>query len=213
MNKQNNQKEQSNNVRTAHDRTVMLVQNAILSAIIILLAFTPLGYLKIGIVEITFLMIPVVVGAIVNGPVSGAILGGVFGATSFLQCFGISPFGTALLAINPFYTLIITMIPRIIMGYAVGAIFKALQSRPFGRTSIIPYGLASLSGALINTVLFVGALILFFGSSDYLRQFGDNIMAIIAVLVTFNAAIEAVVCTVIGSAIAKTINRVVSNEA
>ena len=45
---------------------------AILMAIVILMAYTPLGYLKAGPVEITFITIPVVIGAIVLGPVSGA---------------------------------------------------------------------------------------------------------------------------------------------
>ncbi|NLW11884.1 MAG: ECF transporter S component [Clostridiaceae bacterium] len=208
MNQSTNQKEQTGKIRTTHDKTLLLVQNAILSAIIILMAFTPLGYLRVGPVSITFLIIPVAIGAIINGPLSGAILGGVFGATSFAQCFGLDPFGTALLAINPFLTFIMTMVPRIIMGLAVGLIFKALYNR--NSKSIIPYGLASLSGALINTVLFVGSLILFFGNSDYLRQFGDSILAIIGVLVTFNALIEAVVSTVIGSVIAKTVKKIVS---
>lgn len=210
MNKSSEQINQTDNIQSTHDRTLLLVQNAILAAIIILMAFTPLGYLRVGPVSITFLIIPVVIGAIVNGPVSGAILGGVFGATSFAQCFGLDPFGTALLAINPILTFIMTMIPRIVMGLAVGYIFQVLQKR--NSKSILPFGIASLSGALLNTVLFVGALVLFFGNSEYLRQFGDSIIAILGVLVTFNAIIEAVVCTIVGSIIAKTIKSVVSKN-
>ena len=67
-----------------------MVQMAILIAIMIILAFTPLGYLKFGLIEITLMVIPVAVGAIVLGPLCGAILGGVFGLTSFIQCFGFS---------------------------------------------------------------------------------------------------------------------------
>lgn len=210
MNKSTEQIDQKVNIRTSHERTLLLVQNAILSAIIILMAFTPLGYLRVGPVSITFLIIPVVIGAIVNGPVSGAILGGVFGATSFAQCFGLDPFGTALLAINPILTFIMTMVPRVVMGLAVGLIFQALHKR--NMKSILPFAVASLSGALLNTILFVGALVLFFGNSDYLRQFGDSIIAILGVLVTFNAIIEAVVCTVLGSIVAKTIKLVVSRN-
>ena len=210
MNKSTEQIDQKVNIRTSHERTLLLVQNAILSAIIILMAFTPLGYLRVGPVSITFLIIPVVIGAIVNGPVSGAILGGVFGATSFAQCFGLDPFGTALLAINPILTFFMTMVPRIVMGLAVGLIFQMLHKR--NMKSILPFAVASLSGALLNTILFVGALVLFFGNSDYLRQFGDSIIAIIGVLVTFNAIIEAVVCTVLGSIVAKTIKSVVSRN-
>ena len=73
---------------------------AVLTAIVVLMAFTPLGYLRVGLVSITFLVIPVVIGGIVLGPVRGGFLGAVFGATSFIQCFGMDAFGTALLALD-----------------------------------------------------------------------------------------------------------------
>lgn len=178
-----------------------MVQTAVLAAILIVMAFTPLGYFKYGVVSITFLTLPVVVGAVVVGPGSGAVLGFVFGLTSFAQCFGMDVFGTTLLGINPFYTAVMCFIPRILMGWLVGVIFQAL--RRVDRTRIVSFAVASLSGALLNTVLFVGALVLFFGNSDYLRQFGDTVWKIIGVLVTFNAAIEAGVVLVAGAAITK----------
>ena len=181
-------------------KTLWMAQTAILAAIIILMAFTPLGYLRAGPIEITFLTIPVVVGAILLGPASGALLGGVFGATSFATAFS-SPFGAALLAINPFYTFILTMVPRILMGWFVGLIFRALFK--IDQTKIVSYTVASLSGALLNTILFVGALFLFFGNSEYLRSFGDNTIEILGVLVTVNAAAEAAATMVLGTAVTK----------
>ena len=91
-----------NSPAQTHARTLWMVQTAILAAILILMAFTPLGYLKVGTISITFLTLPVVIGAILLGPLSGAILGGVFGLTSFAQCFGMDVFGTTLMGINPF---------------------------------------------------------------------------------------------------------------
>jgi uncharacterized membrane protein len=64
----------------------------ILIALTLVMAFTPVGYLKVGAVSISFLMIPVAVGAIAVGPWAGALLGAVFGITSFVQCFGADPF-------------------------------------------------------------------------------------------------------------------------
>ncbi|MEE1247368.1 MAG: ECF transporter S component, partial [Acutalibacteraceae bacterium] len=52
-----------------------LTLTAVLTALIFVMAFTPLGFLKIGVVSITFLMIPVVIGAIIGGPAVGAVLG------------------------------------------------------------------------------------------------------------------------------------------
>jgi len=180
-------------------KTLRMVQLAVLAAILLIMAFTPLGYLRIGPVSITFLTIPVVIGAIVIGPAGGAVLG---------QCFGMDVFGTTLMGINPFFTIILCLVPRILMGLLVGLIFRALIGNT--RLKTIPYAAAALSGALINTILFVGALILFFGNTDYLRQFGPNIWAILGVLVTANAAIEAAVCMVVGAAIAKALGKYMS---
>lgn len=107
-------------------KTGRMVQLAILTAIILLMAFTPIGYLHFGIIEITLIMIPVIIGAIVLGPGAGAFLGGMFGLTSFIQCFGMSAFGAALLSIQPVLTFLVCMIPRILMGWLCGLIFKGL---------------------------------------------------------------------------------------
>ena len=56
-------------------KVLLLTQTAILTAIIFLMSFTPIGYLKVGFVEITFLVIPVAVGAILLGPAVGTFLG------------------------------------------------------------------------------------------------------------------------------------------
>ena len=67
-------------------RIQYLTRLAVFVAVTLVMAYTPLGYLRTPGLEITFLMIPVTVGAIVLGPAAGAILGGVFGLTSFFQC-------------------------------------------------------------------------------------------------------------------------------
>ena len=55
-------------------------------AILLLMAYTPLGYLNVGPLAITFNIIPVAISAVALGPVGGAITGAVFGLTSFGQC-------------------------------------------------------------------------------------------------------------------------------
>jgi uncharacterized membrane protein len=190
----------------SHPKAQGVVQTAVLTAILIIMTFTPLGYLKIGAISITFLTIPVVIGAILIGPLCGAILGGVFGITSFIQCFGMDLFGTTLFGINPFLTFVMCMFPRILMGLFVGLIFRSLSR--IDKTKTWSFAIASLSGALINTLLFVGALLLFFGSSKYIRGFGNNTLEIISVLITLNAVVEAIVCMIVGTAITKALTAV-----
>lgn len=65
-----------------------LVQLSVLIAIMLLLELTGLGMIKTAGLEITIMLVPVIVGAIVMGPAAGALLGGVFGLISFWECFG-----------------------------------------------------------------------------------------------------------------------------
>ena len=61
----------------------------LLTAVLLVMSFTPLGYLNIGPLAITLNMIPVAISAAALGPFGGAVTGAVFGMTSFLQCLGI----------------------------------------------------------------------------------------------------------------------------
>ena len=186
-----------------------MVQLALLSAIIVVMAFTPLGYLKIGVLSITFITIPVVVGAILMGPGGGAFLGGVFGVTSFVQCFGMDAFGTTLFGINPVFTFLMCVGARILMGFLTGLIFRALYK--VDSTKIWSFAVASLSGAVLNTVLFMGCLVLFFGRSEYILDMQatmgvQSVMGFLVAMVGVNGVMEAAVCLVAGSAISKALH-------
>jgi uncharacterized membrane protein len=196
-------------------RTIRLVQLALFTAIIFLMAFTPIGYIKTPGLEITLLVVPVTVGAIVLGPAAGAILGGAFGLTSLIQCFGLSPFGVALWAINPIGTVIGTMVPRILMGWLTGLIFTVIKK--IDKTNSISYAVASLAGPLLNTVLFMSVLVLFFYNTDYIQSIAktlgtDNVFTFVLAFVGVNGLIEAAVCFVLGTAISKTLDLLIRNE-
>lgn len=175
---------------------------AILMAVILLMAYTPLGYLRLGMVEITFLTIPVVIGAIVLGPWWGAFLGAVFGATSFAQCFSTSVFGAALLSINPFYTFVVCMVPRILIGLVAGFLFRLLHK--VDKAGIISFVITAISGALTNTVFFVG-LVVFFFKDTYFG--GSAFWPIFLSFFTLNVVLEVLVCGVISAALSKVMVR------
>lgn len=189
-------------------KTLILTQNAVLAAIVVLMAFTPIGYLRLGAVETTFIMIPVAVGAITLGEKSGAFLGLVFGISSFIQCFGMSPFGAALLGINPIYTFIMCLVPRILMGYLCGIIYKALCKVKKGVAVVI----ASFFAPVINTALFMASLILFFGKSDYIMEMRagtENIWAFMVAFVGLNGVMEIVTTTLITPPVALAVQKAV----
>ena len=99
--------------------TRSMVLLAMLSGILLVMSFTPLGYLNIGPLAISLNMIPVAIGAVALGPGGGAFLGAVFGITSCLQCVGIggtSVMGVALFEISPVLTILQRFVPRLLAG-------------------------------------------------------------------------------------------------
>lgn len=193
----------------SHEKLITMAETALLSAVIIVMAFTPLGYLKTAGVEITFIMIPVVIGAATIGPSAGAFLGGVFGVTSFMQCFGMSPFGTTLMGINPVLTFIVCIVTRILAGFIAGLLFKAISKigkEKLGAT------VASLAGPLLNTFFFMLSIVLFFSKTDYIIGIMDalgakNIIHFVALFVGVQGLIEAGVCFVVGTAVSLAVLR------
>ena len=141
---------------------------AMLVAVLLLMAFTPLGYLNIGLLAITFNVIPVAIGAIALGPAGGLIAGSVFGLTSFLQCIGIgglSPLGSTLFSINPFFTIVLCFVPRMLDGFLLGYIFRIVGR--FNRTAAC--FVTGFFAAFLNTAFYMSALVLLFGRTEYLQ--------------------------------------------
>lgn len=111
------------------------------------------------------------VGAILLGPTEGAILGGIFGLTSFSTCFGSDAFGTMLMSINPVFTFLTCVPTRVLAGWLPAVIFKALYRKEQPLRANTAFGVAALAGPVLNTVFFMGALVLFFYRTDYIQGF------------------------------------------
>lgn len=178
--------------------TYRMVLMAVLVALLLLLNFTPLGFtLRIGAVSITFLCIPVVVGACMIGPVAGAVLGGVFGLLSMFQAFsGMDLFGAALVQAQPIYTVIVCLLPRILCGWLSGLSFRGL--RYFRCHTAISAGIAGFVCSALNTILFCGSIALLFNHVPYA---GGKVGALIVAAGTTNGIPEAIACVILGSAI------------
>ena len=129
-------------------------------AVLILMSYTPLGYLNIGPLAITFNMIPVAIAAIACGPMGGAILGAVFGLTSFGQCIGIggvSAMGATLFSISPVLAFIQRFIPRLLDGLLLGYIFKGVCKAT--KKSPLAGFVTGFFAAFLNTLFFMLSLI------------------------------------------------------
>lgn len=179
--------------------TKYLVELALLIDIILLMAFTPIGYIKTAGLEITLIVVPVAVGAVTLGPTAGAILGGVFGITSFIQCFGMSAFGTVLLGVNPFFTFLVCVPTRILEGWLTGLIYRGLRKTKLPSAGSVTF--ANLCCPILNTTFFMGTLVTLFAGTMR-EQFGmTKVIPFIAMFVGVNGVVEAIICFVIGAAV------------
>lgn len=177
---------------------------ALFIAIMMIMNFTPIGYISTGLFSITLLTIPVALGAACAGPVGGAILGLVFGLTSFLQAFGIGffvdPSAAVLFPENPFGYTVMCFVPRILTGLISGFVFLL-----FERKNKIGFPAFIISAGLVpilNTLLFMTFFALFYRNTIL---GGASVMAVILSAFTINFVVEFTVTLIAGVIINKTI--------
>ena len=183
--------------------TSQLVILGLMTAILLLMAYTPLGYLNIGPLAVTFNVIPVAVAAITLGPAGGAIVGSVFGLTSFLQCIGVggtSAMGAVLFGINPVLAFIQRFIPRMLDGLLLGYIFRGVRKAL--NTSVACF-VTGFFSAFLNTLFFMTLLAVLFGNTEYMQNLmgGKNVIAFCCGFVGVNAVFEMISSTVITGAV------------
>ena len=189
--------------------TRQMVTTAMLCAILLVMSFTPLGYLNIGPLAISFNMIPVAIGAIVLGPMGGMILGGMFGFTSFLQCLGIggtSAMGVILFEINPILAFVQRFVPRLLAGLFAGLVYRGTKKVSNASVACFVTGFCA---ALFNTVLFMSALVLLFGNTEYIQGLvnGRNVIVFICAFVGINAVVEMFAASMIVGVVGKVLSK------
>ncbi len=178
---------------------------SIITALMLLLGFTPLGYIKTGSIEITIMHIPVAIGSAVLGWKYGIYFGFVFGATSLAQAFMGSPFGQICLNMSVVFTIILCIVPRMLMGFLTGLISESLHkgfiNKPGIEYSLARHFVVCLSSPVFNTLFFVGGFVLLFGNNPAMVEAYGNVIAIISAMITLNAVVEILACCVVGVAV------------
>ncbi len=196
--------------------TYRMVLTAFFVAIVLLMAFTPLGYIPTPMIKISLISIPVAVGAIILGPVEGLILGTVFGLTSVYQSMAGDGLGPLMMQIAPISNIIVRLPTRMLMGWLTGMIYKGLKD---SRIKTISVPVACVSAPVLNTVLYMTTLCVLFFNKPEVQEWAasanlptDNVFAFVAAMVSFNALVEALAALVIGTAIVKALMTVMRNS-
>lgn len=185
----------------AKNKTQYFTRLALLTAITIVLSVT---FLPIGPISLTFVQIPVVIGAIILGPSAGTFLGFVFGLTSVIAAYRGDPFGATLLNFNQLYTWIVCLAPRIAMGYLTALLFKAFHRR---RKLKVGYSTCCVAGSLLNTVLFGLFLVVFFLKTYFAGSAFFPAVGIFVATVWLQSLCEAVICGIVGTAVCIALSR------
>lgn len=183
-------------------KTLWLAQFAMLLAIEAIVCFTPLGSLPaIGPVVATLGMIPVIITAVVMGTWAGTAMGAFTGLFSFLVWTFSPPSPLIAFVFTPayslgatkgnFWSLVICFVPRILVGMVTGLCLNFFLKLKWKKPAA--FVLSGVLGSLANTLLVLGGIYLFFGSS-YASAIGQNygaLPALIGLLILTNGVPEA----------------------
>ena len=190
-----------------HNRNLRrMTELALLMSVVLLMAFTPLGYLSTpwGL-NITLIVVPVAVGAVVMGPKAGAFLGLVFGLTSFAKGFtgaGLSPI---LLEASPIGFFILCVVPRVLVGLLPGILYGILKR--FTKLRTFSQALCCFLTPIFNTSLYMTALWLLFADSwlafNAVEGSGFSLLLLMISGVAVNGIVEAAACLILGTAVSK----------
>ena len=188
-----------------------LTQLALLVAIEMVMKTIGLGSVPVGPLYMSFLTVPIAVGAIVLGPIAGMILGGVFGFVSFLDAIkGASIMTSNLLAVSPVHTFVLCFGTRVLMGACVGFVYQIMEK--ISKNAAVNCFVTSLSAPLLNTLFFMGYIVLAFYQTAYIQSLvsskgASNPLMFVVLLVGIQGIVEAVVCSVTGTAVAGGVKR------
>lgn len=163
-----------------NNKTFQLVLTSLFAAIIIIMAFTPLGYIPLVVINATIIHIPVILGSLFCGPKKGAVLGFVFGLTSFikntitptLSAFVFSPVLAAskIGVAGFFYSTFICFVPRILVGVVPYFIYLMVKKVLSAQKKLV---WATVLNLLVGAFLFVGL------RAFVIKMFGQETMAMV----------------------------------
>lgn len=139
-----------------------LVQLALLVALVFVLQMLG-SFIKIGPLPMSFVLVPIVIGAFLLGWKEGAFLGFVFGAiTMVMGVMGVDALSFLLFEARPFWFIVICIFKATAAGLGSGLIYKGLNKLLGEKYIILTTVIASISAPIINTGIFVVGMLVFF---------------------------------------------------
>ena len=193
-----------------------MVSVALMAAIVIVLANTPLGMIQLPIIKATTVHIPVIIGAILLGPSAGAILGAVFGVCSLISntmaptllSFAFSPFMSTTGIPGALKAIWISVGCRILIGVVAGWLWILLSKLKVSQVIALP--IVGFIGSMVNTVAVMGSIYLLF-AQEYAQAREVGVTAVWGLImgtVTASGIPEAIAAAVLVLALGKVLIQV-----
>ncbi|MBQ7720588.1 MAG: ECF transporter S component [Clostridia bacterium] len=177
------------NVRSSKKLDVQkLTRVAILAAIVVVLQMLPIRF---GTVEINLALTPIVLGAILYGPLAGAMLGAIDGLVIILI-----PGTSVFLTFNFIGTIILCLLKTGLAGFIAGLLYPLLKK--FDETTAVV--VSALVAPVINTGIFIaGVLTIFAGLYEGVAAEAGLSLAswTVTAFITTNFMIEIIVTIII----------------
>ena len=197
--------------------TRWLTSVALMAAIVILLANTPLGMIQLPIIKATTVHIPVIVGAILLGPLAGAVLGGVFGVCSLISntmaptllSFAFSPFMSMTGFPGAIKAVWISIGCRIMIGVIAGWFWILMKNLKVNHLIALP--VTGFIGSMVNTVFVMGSIYVLL-AREYAQVKNVGVEAVLGLVmgtVTASGIPEAIAAAVLVAVIGKVLLKVV----
>lgn len=194
---------------------------ALMAAITALLANTPLGLIQLPVIKATTTHIPVIIGAILFGPLAGGLLGGVFGICSLISntttptllSFAFSPFLSTTGIPGALKAVWISVGCRIMIGIVAGWLWIGLKKIRFkGKpvNDLIALPIVGFIGSMTNTVFVMGSIYLLF-AREYAAAKNVPMTAVFGLVmgtVTGAGIMEAIAAMILVTAIGKVLIQV-----
>ena len=198
-------------MKTKKHDTRWMVSVALMGAIIIVLANTPLGMIQLPIIKATTVHIPVIIGAILLGPSAGAILGAVFGICSLISntmaptllSFAFSPFMSTTGIFGAIKAIWVSVGCRILIGVAAGWLWKLLEKVKVNQVIALP--IVGFVGSMVNTIAVMGSIYVLY-AKEYAQAREVGITAVWGLImgtITASGIPEAIAAAVLVLALGK----------
>lgn len=188
-----------NKIKNRHEKINNMVLVAVLAALVVVFQSIS-NVIKIGPVAITLTLIPVVLGGCLVGKKWGASLGFLFGVmVSIFVVTGVDVGGNILFTVNPVLTILLCLVKGTAAGFVASTVYELLAKK----NQTLAVTLAAMVAPIVNTGLFVLAMLAFYTDTLTVWANGQNMMVyIITGLAGWNFLFEFGVSAIVSPAIA-----------